>query len=247
MFFLLSFCVAIAAVGEQADLRPALLDYLFLAAACCGTCETGQPRSSAGQLRHGYHRTRRVRREGMRSSPPVSTRGSRYATSKKPRHMLTREPRCGMTGLAAAWTGTPPTSPPRISRAPPGSPHRVGSSAWQRSSPGGAGVHSESDSRSRQLRGGHPPLPGGERELPLCAGSSFRCRLASPCTDRGLWWRALLGGAVARWCARWPGRDLTVGRRCCRCRGRAGGARPGGPGPGPRGHRAGRSWRRRPG
>ena len=37
------------------------------------------------------------------------------------------------TGRAAAWTGTPPTSWPRTSRAPPGSPHRVGSSAWQRS------------------------------------------------------------------------------------------------------------------
>src|SRR5713101_4365495 len=67
-FSLLSFCVAIATIGEQADLRPALLDYLLLAAAYCGTCETGQPPSSAGQLRHGYHRTRRVRREGIVSA-----------------------------------------------------------------------------------------------------------------------------------------------------------------------------------
>jgi hypothetical protein len=63
LFFLLSSCVAIAAIGGQADLRPALLDYLFLAAACCGTCETGQSPSSAGQMRHGHHRTQRVRRE----------------------------------------------------------------------------------------------------------------------------------------------------------------------------------------
>jgi hypothetical protein len=36
-FSLLYFRVAIAAVGDQADLRPALFDYLLLAAACCGT------------------------------------------------------------------------------------------------------------------------------------------------------------------------------------------------------------------
>jgi hypothetical protein len=122
MFSLLSFCVAIAAIGGQADLRPALLDYLFLAAACCGTCETGQPPSSAGQLRHEYHRTRRVREEAMRSSPLRSMPGFPCATSKRLPRMLTRGPRCAMTGLGAAWTGTPPISSPRISRAPPGSP-----------------------------------------------------------------------------------------------------------------------------
>jgi hypothetical protein len=68
MFFLLSSCVAKAAVGEQADLRPAQFDYLLLAAACCGTCEAGQPPSGAGQLRHGHHRTRRVRREIVHSA-----------------------------------------------------------------------------------------------------------------------------------------------------------------------------------
>ena len=46
--------------------------------------------------------------------------GSRCATSKKPRRMLIREPRCGMTGPAAAWTGMRPTSSPPTSRAPPG-------------------------------------------------------------------------------------------------------------------------------
>jgi hypothetical protein len=68
IFFLLSSCVAITAIGRQADLRPALLGYLFLAAACCGTCETGQPPRSAGQLRHGYHRTRRLRKEVLHSA-----------------------------------------------------------------------------------------------------------------------------------------------------------------------------------
>src|SRR5450755_2436363 len=50
LFFLLSSCVAIAAIGGQVDLQPALSDYLFLAAVRCGTCETGQPPRSAGQL-----------------------------------------------------------------------------------------------------------------------------------------------------------------------------------------------------
>jgi Phage integrase family len=35
-----------------------------------------------------------------------------------------RGPRCGMTAPAAAWTGTRPTSSPRLSRAPPGRPRR---------------------------------------------------------------------------------------------------------------------------
>jgi len=36
-FSLLYVRVAIAVIGGQADLRPALFDYLLLAAACCGT------------------------------------------------------------------------------------------------------------------------------------------------------------------------------------------------------------------
>jgi hypothetical protein len=34
--------------------------------------------------------------------------------------MRTRRRRCGMTGPAAAWTGTLPTSSPPTSQAPPG-------------------------------------------------------------------------------------------------------------------------------
>jgi len=45
---LLSFCVAIAAIGGQADLRPALFDSLLLAAACSGTTRDG-PASSSGR------------------------------------------------------------------------------------------------------------------------------------------------------------------------------------------------------
>ena len=54
---------------------------------------------------------------GMPSSPPPWMPGCRCATSKKPRHMLTRERRCGMTVPAAAWTGMQHTSSPPISQA----------------------------------------------------------------------------------------------------------------------------------
>ena len=46
--------------------------------------------------------------------------GSRCATCKRPGHMLTRASRCGTTAPGAASTGTPPTSSPCMSRAPPG-------------------------------------------------------------------------------------------------------------------------------
>jgi len=63
MFFLLCFHVAIAAIGGKRT-----------CGLCCSTTssslplvteprETGQPATGQGQLRHGYHRTRRVRRE----------------------------------------------------------------------------------------------------------------------------------------------------------------------------------------
>jgi integrase len=71
---LLCFRVAIAAIDGQADLRPALFDNLFLAAACRGTTWDGSASSGTGQLRHGYHRTRRVRREATPSSRPVRCR-----------------------------------------------------------------------------------------------------------------------------------------------------------------------------
>ena len=53
-------------------------------------------------------------------SLPVLTPGSRCATSRRQHPMPTREPRCGTTGPAAAWTGTPPTSSPLTSQAPHG-------------------------------------------------------------------------------------------------------------------------------
>ena len=56
---------------------------------------------------------------------PRSMPGSRCATCMRPPHMLTREPRCGTTGPAAASTGTPPILSPRMSRAPPGNGHQL--------------------------------------------------------------------------------------------------------------------------
>jgi len=69
--------------------------------------------------------------------------GSRCATSKRQHRMRTRAPRCGMTEPAAAWTGTPPTSSPHISRAPPGNPHRLAATP--------------PDGRSRQADSQWPP------------------------------------------------------------------------------------------
>ncbi len=43
--------------------------------------------------------------------------------------MLTLGRRCCMTGPAAAWTGTRPTSPPRISQEPPGNLPRLAAMA----------------------------------------------------------------------------------------------------------------------
>ncbi len=67
LFFLLCFRVAIAAVGGKRT-----------CGLCCSTTssslplvaeprETGQPATGQGQLRHEYHRTRRVRREVLHS------------------------------------------------------------------------------------------------------------------------------------------------------------------------------------
>src|SRR5260370_19124848 len=94
--------------------------------------------------------------------------GSRCVTFRKPPHMLTREPRCGTTGPEAAWTGTLPISSPRISRAPPGSPHRLPAL------PGGHGRQAGLTHRpiptagAGGRRGGHGPRPEGEREPPIC-------------------------------------------------------------------------------
>jgi integrase/recombinase XerD len=53
--------------------------------------------------------------------------GCRCAMCKKLPLIPIRTPRCGTTGPVAAWTGTPLTSSPPTSRAPPGKPHRPAS------------------------------------------------------------------------------------------------------------------------
>jgi hypothetical protein len=68
----------------------------------------------------GSPRPSRPTLSGMRSSPPPWMPGCRCATSERQPRMLTRGRRCGMTGPAAAWTGTPRISSPPTSQALPG-------------------------------------------------------------------------------------------------------------------------------
>jgi integrase/recombinase XerD len=68
----------------------------------------------------GSPRPSRPTRSDTRSSPPRWTPGCRCATSRKPHRTLIREPRCGTTGLGAAWTGTPHILSPHMSQVPPG-------------------------------------------------------------------------------------------------------------------------------
>jgi site-specific recombinase XerD len=54
------------------------------------------------------------------ASRPLWMPGCRCAMSRRPPRMRIHGPRCAMTGPAAAWTGTRPTSLPPTSQAPPG-------------------------------------------------------------------------------------------------------------------------------
>jgi hypothetical protein len=103
------------AIGERTD------GPLFLAADGRRLDRHGAGGSSArSPAAPGSARPSRPTRCGMRSSPRRWMPGCRCATSKRQLHMLTRGRRCGMTGPAAAWTGTPPASPPLTSQATPG-------------------------------------------------------------------------------------------------------------------------------
>src|SRR6266536_1369646 len=81
--------------------------------------------------------------------------------------MLTRGPRRGMTGPAAAWTGTPATS-----RAPPGNGHRPEPA---RPAAAATGLSYPRLPDTSQYRGGDAPRLEHEREPPIWAedGSSM--------------------------------------------------------------------------
>ena len=91
----------------------------------------------------GSPRPSRPTRCGMRSSPPRWMPGCRCGTCKRRRRMRIRGPRSGMTGPAAAWTGTRPTSWPPTSRVPPGNPRGLGTLP-----PGGYGRQAEGHGRN---------------------------------------------------------------------------------------------------
>jgi len=99
---------------------------VFLAADGGGWTGTAPGGSSARpRAAPGSPRPSRRTRSDMRSSRPRWMRGSRCAMSRRPHRTLIREPRCGTTGPAAAWTGTPPTSSPLTSPGPPGKAYHL--------------------------------------------------------------------------------------------------------------------------
>ena len=120
------------AVGERTTGRSS---WLRTGVGSTGTALGGS--SARSRAAPGSPRPSRLIRSDMRSSRPRWMPGSRCATCRRPRRTLIRAPRCGTTGPGAAWTGTPPISSPRISRAPPGSPHRLSAP------PGGDGGRAE--------------------------------------------------------------------------------------------------------
>jgi site-specific recombinase XerD len=87
--------------------------------------------------------------------------GSRSAMSKKPLHMLTHVPRCGMTGRVAAWIGTRLISSRPTSRAPPGNPRGL---AWGLFRLAAAAARREVNTVI-----GHGQQHRSEREPPICA------------------------------------------------------------------------------
>ena len=121
--------------------------------------------SGGSPARPGSPRKSALTRCGTRSSPRRWMPGCRCATRKRPPRTLTRAPRCGTTGPAAAWIGTLRTLSPRSSLVPPGSPHRLAALPGRlRPQPPGGQNHCRSPARPR---GGNGPQPHGEREPPL--------------------------------------------------------------------------------
>ena len=99
------------------------------------------------------------------SSRPPWMPGCHCGMCKRRRRMRTRAPRSGMTGPAAAWTGTRPISSPPTSRVPPG--NRGGwnsSTAWRPRPPGGGSCPAN----------GYGPRAQPEREPPNSACEASR-------------------------------------------------------------------------
>ena len=123
----------------------------------------------------------------------------RCGMCKRRRRTRTRAPRFGMTGPAAAWTGTRPISSPPTSRVPPGNRVRAGAPP----PPGGHGRQA-----AARAAIGHGPRPQPEREPPLGAvlrlarmvthGAPERtfCRDGGSCECPGPLTRLVGGGSV---------------------------------------------------
>jgi hypothetical protein len=83
-------------------------------------------------------RLSRPTRSDTRSSPPPWMPECHCGTCRRRRRTPIHGPRSGMTGPAAAWTGTRPTSSPPTSRVPPGNREAGVPAAWRPRPSGGS-------------------------------------------------------------------------------------------------------------
>ena len=113
---------------------------VFLAGTGAGWTGTAPGGSSARlPAAPGSARPSRPTRSDTPSSPQPWMPECHCGMCKRRRRMRTRAPRSGMTGPAAAWTGTRPISSPPTSRVPPGNREGWSSStAWRPRPPGGS-------------------------------------------------------------------------------------------------------------
>lgn len=113
-FSLLSFRVAIAAIGGKRTCGLRCSTNSSSLPLVAEVCETGQLPSRAGQLQHGYHRTQRVRREAIATRPRGVTRRSTGKRSARASATPTLRSRCGSTSRPT-WkpTARSPARSPR--------------------------------------------------------------------------------------------------------------------------------------